>query len=166
MPGPQPTPIALTERQDKLLAAIVNGSTSEQRLVYRGRIILEIAATGGSNTEIATRLACTRPTVRKWRQRWLDAQKTLLALESDETMTDTALRREIEAVLADADRPGAPPTFSAEQVAQIIALACETPEHSDRPSSHWSNRDAFGVPTRRWPGVLLTRFHRTVSGGF
>lgn len=150
MPRPQPTPIALTKRQKKLLAAVVNGSTSEQRLAHRGRIILKIAATGSGNTQIAARLGSIRPTVRKWRQCRLEAQEALVALE---------------AVLADAPRPWTPPTFGAEQVVQIITLACETPEHSDRPISHWSNRDAFGVPTKRWLLVSFTRFHRTVSGG-
>ncbi len=33
------------------------------------------------------------------------------------------------------------PTFSAEQVVQIVALACEPPPDSDRPVSHWTPRE-------------------------
>lgn len=37
------------------------------------------------------------------------------------------LREAIEELLGDEARPGCPPTFSAERVCQLIALACETP---------------------------------------
>jgi transposase len=40
--------------------------------------------------------------------------------------------------LADEDRPGAPGQFTPEQVAQIYALACEPPENSGRPITHWT----------------------------
>jgi len=51
--------------------------------------------------------------------------------------------RELAAeILSDARRPGAPLKFSAEQVCQIIAVACEEPaEESARPISHWSRRE-------------------------
>ncbi len=44
----------------------------------------------------------------------------------------------IEFVLSDEPRWGAPVKFSAEQVVQIIAIACETPQLSGRPISQWS----------------------------
>lgn len=40
--------------------------------------------------------------------------------------------------LEDNERSGAPPTFSAQQVAMIIALACEKPSDTEVPVSHWS----------------------------
>ena len=44
----------------------------------------------------------------------------------------------IEEVLSDAPRPGAPVKFTAEQVTQIVAVACEDPENSDRAVTHWT----------------------------
>lgn len=41
-------------------------------------------------------------------------------------------------VLADEPRSGGPPKFSPEQVAAIIALACEPPGDSGLPISHWT----------------------------
>ena len=38
----------------------------------------------------------------------------------------------------DDDRPGAPPKFTPEQMAGIIALACEPPADSGLPVSHWT----------------------------
>jgi hypothetical protein len=43
--------------------------------------------------------------------------------------------------LADLPRPGAPAGISASQRCQIEALACEKPEGSERPISHWTGRE-------------------------
>lgn len=40
--------------------------------------------------------------------------------------------------LSDKPRPGAPPDFTAEQVTQIIALACSTPRDCGVELSHWT----------------------------
>ena len=52
--------------------------------------------------------------------------------------TDQDLQKLIIGVLTDVTRSGAPPRFSAEQVAGIIALACEPPADSGLPVSHWT----------------------------
>ena len=52
--------------------------------------------------------------------------------------TDPDLEKLIISVLTDVTRSGAPPRFSAEQVAGIIALACELPADSGLPVSHWT----------------------------
>ena len=44
-------------------------------------------------------------------------------------------------MLSDAPRPGAPGTFTAEQVAAIVAVACESPRLSDRPINRWTHRE-------------------------
>ena len=51
------------------------------------------------------------------------------------------LREAILDVLSDAPRPGALPTFQADQVARIAALACESPKLSGRPINHWTLRE-------------------------
>ena len=43
--------------------------------------------------------------------------------------------------LADAPRPGAPATFTLEQITQLYALACAPPEQYGRPISHWTPRE-------------------------
>ena len=52
--------------------------------------------------------------------------------------TDPDLEKLIISVLTDVTRSGAPARFSAEQVAGIIALACELPADSGLPVSHWT----------------------------
>ncbi len=89
------------------------------------------------NEQIAHQCACSPKTVRRWRARWAVAAPDLAALDADAP----ALRTLIAAVLADAPRPGAPPTFSAEQVVQIIATACTPPADSGRPVDAWTPRE-------------------------
>jgi transposase len=51
------------------------------------------------------------------------------------------LRETVVDILSDAPRPGTPATFTAEQVSQIVALACEPPKLSGRPIDHWTLRE-------------------------
>jgi putative transposase len=105
----------------------------QQQQVERAKIIL-LASSGTSNTEIAKSLGLDRNTVRCWRERWCEAAAGLAKVE--QSGNEKQLLSAIEAVLSDSYRSGAPPTFSSEQVVQIIALACET--DSDLAISHWT----------------------------
>ena len=87
------------------------------------------------NEEIAKEVQLNRQQVGIWRQRWRDAWESLCVWECREPQR---LREAILDVLADAPRPGAPPTFTADQVARIVALACESPKLSERPIQHWT----------------------------
>ena len=93
---------------------------------------------GMLNEEIALHVGLNRQQVGLWRQRWRDAWKPLCVWECTEPHR---LREAILEVLADAPRPGAPATFTAEQVSQIVALACEPPKLSGRPIDHWTPRE-------------------------
>ena len=57
------------------------------------------------------------------------------------TATDQELERFIIDSLRDKYRSGAPPTFRAQQVVQIVAIACEEPTASGYPISHWTPQD-------------------------
>jgi putative transposase len=43
--------------------------------------------------------------------------------------------------LRDAERKGAPATFTLEQIVQLFAIACESPESYNRPISQWTARE-------------------------
>lgn len=131
MPGPNPVSIDLSSQQQEALHRIMRRHLAPQRLVRRARIILE-AGQEASNTAIANRLQLNRDTVITWRRRYAEAQPILKDLPPDR------LGAAIESVLADRPRSGAPPTFSAEEVTQIMALACRDPETTGRPISHWT----------------------------
>lgn len=120
--------LTLTREERDALLAITRKSTAPQRLVLRARIIL-LAADGYPHGFIATKLSISNHTVGKWIRRWSD---------SNEDEDDT---RCVEDRLADVERPGTPPTYSAEQLAAIVAVACRTPESCGRPIEQWSRRE-------------------------
>jgi Homeodomain-like domain len=135
-PGPAPAPIAVSPAQQVVLTALLRRSSCPQALALRARIILG-AATGQRNEPLARQLGCTPKTVRKWRSRWAAAAAHLAHTDADQP----ALERAIAAALADAPRAGAPATFTAEQIVQIINLACRPPEQLGRPVTAWTPRE-------------------------
>jgi putative transposase len=130
-----------------LLQRFQRQQTADQRLVRRASLILALAANPCVDA-VARQLGLTRVTVRLWRDRWLAATPALQRAEQDQAPQQ--LRRLLEHLFDDAPRPGTPATFSPEQIVQIVAVACEPPEESDRPISHWTSRElADEVKKRR-----------------
>lgn len=121
-----------------ILQKIQRSTTAQQRLVQRVSVIL-MAFTGSLNMNIAKEVGLARKQVGLWRRRWQESFDALVAIECREP--HAALRRMIEEVLSDAPRSGSPGTFSAEQVTQILATACEPPGQSDRPIETWTGRE-------------------------
>jgi putative transposase len=159
MPGPKPRSIELTARQREILERLARRETNPQQLVRRCNIVLE-AANGANNTQVGQRLNIQRSTARTWRERWAAAAPALLLAE-EEGLDDKGLAELIEQVLADEPRPGAPSTFEPEQIAQIIALACEDPEESGRPVTHWTPQELADEAIKR--GIVTSISPRSVG---
>lgn len=128
MPGPKPPEVKLTNEERQGLEKLVRRHNTPQQIALRGRIILA-AADGKNNSQTAGELGITVKTARQWRNRWLILQP--IALD------DLSVKERLE----DLPRPGAPPGITADQRCQIEAMACEAPEESGRPISHWTNRE-------------------------
>jgi putative transposase len=146
MRGPTPRPIQLTSRQRAILEQIVRRATSVQREVLRARLLLAMAD-GQNNEQVARQWHVTVKAVRIWRRRWLAVADRLAAVEAEEA--DKALNALIRAVLDDQPRSGRPALFMAEQICSLIAVACEEPEASGRPISHWTPRELADEVVRR-----------------
>lgn len=156
--------IELNLEEQSALEKISRRAKAAQRLVKRAKIILKLAA-GQNHSQIARQLGIDRSQVIDWGKRWQAAQAELKELVGEEK----ALLEKIEEVLSDRARSGAPPTFTAEQIIQIVALACEKPEESGRPLSHWSQRELVDEAVKR--GIVERISDRSVgrflkSGGF
>jgi transposase len=137
MPG-KAAKVMLTEEQERILQRICRTTTQPQRLIQRARIIL-MAFAGSHNVDIAATVGLARKQVGLWRRRWQQSYEALVAIECRET--SAKLCRAVKEVLSDAPRRGSPGTFTAEQVTQIIAIACEPPEQSGRPVDRWTHRE-------------------------
>ncbi|MEO2036305.1 MAG: transposase [Planctomycetaceae bacterium] len=138
--------ILLTETQQDILQKITRSTTSAQRLMQRARVIL-LAFEGRRNDDIATLVKLNRKQVGLWRRRWKESFDALVSIECRET--GAALRRAVEDVLNDAQRSGTHGIFSAEQITQIMAIACEPPEHSARPVDHWTHSELADQAAKR-----------------
>jgi transposase len=113
--GPKLPELALTDDERATLQRWARRRTSSQALAERCRIVLACAE-GASNIEVARRLGVSRPTVTKWRSRFVT--------------------RRLEG-LADEPRPGAPRTITDEQVEGVIVT---TLEQTPADATHWSTR--------------------------
>jgi transposase len=122
----------------RTLKKIADSHTAAKSVSVRAHVVL-MAATGSTDRQVARALGITDKTVRRWRSRWNESFEALVALESKRK--DAAFGRDLEEVLSDAPRSGAPPTVSPEAVCQIIALACEHPAFSGRPITTWTGRE-------------------------
>jgi transposase len=134
MPG-SAAKIVITERQQAMLRQIAGASTSPVRLVQRAEIVLRAFA-GAENQAIAQAIGLDPTAVGVWRRRWAQSWRKLILIECGESQA--AFRRAIVAVLSDAPRSGNPGKFTAEQITLVLALACEPPEKSGRPITHWT----------------------------
>ena len=139
MPITKALRIKLSSRSEQLLQQIVRGTTNSYRLVRRAKLILG-AASGESNSSISRRLELDREQVALWRRRWKEQSEKLVTAE-EEQVTDKKLMALIEEILSDQPRPGTTKSFTVEQVVQIVAIACESPESSERPVSHWTPKE-------------------------
>lgn len=125
MPKSAPKPLKLDEGEREQLQQLVNRHHTPQQLALRASIIL-LADQGRNHQEIARELQISRDMARLWRARWLElSQKDVAVAER----------------LQDAERSGAPATFSLEQILQLFALACERPDVYGRPISDWTARE-------------------------
>jgi transposase len=113
--GPKLPPVALTDEERTTLERWAWRRSSSQALAERCRIVLACAE-GASKREVAERLGVSRPTVTKWRSRFVT--------------------RRLEG-LADEPRPGAPRHITDEQLERVIVT---TLEQVPKDATHWSTR--------------------------
>jgi homeodomain-containing protein/Homeodomain-like domain-containing protein len=170
MPWPKASPLAVSPRQRYELERLCRARTTPHAVVTRARIVCA-AADGTSTSQIAQRWGLSRNTVQLWRERWDAASASLQGAEAagaEGTAGGPAAERAegvlavaVRAVLADAPRPGTPPTFTPEQLCQIIAVACEPPGDSGRPLSQWTPRELADEAVTR--GIVERISARTVG---
>ena len=134
-------PLTLTADERQGLETLVRRHSTPQQVATRARSVLAAAA-GRPLVQIAHDVGLSRESVRLWRDRWLALQDIPLA--------DLSVAER----LADAPRPGAPARMTAEQVCQVVALACEAPVASGRPISQWTHQEIAAEIMRR--GIVDT----------
>lgn len=144
MPRLSAPPIILSEKQEQELLNITRKHKSQQRFVTRAKIILLAAANKGVR-EICRILGLSRDNVQRWRRRWINMPE-----EAD-----------VISRLSDMERSGKPATYTPEQICSIVAIACERPEDSGKPFTHWTQQEIADEAIER--GVVKNISQRSVG---
>ncbi|MAF52468.1 MAG: IS630 family transposase [Chloroflexi bacterium] len=114
-PGRPTPPLELTDDERETLLRWSRRPTTAQALAKRAQMILE-CADGKTNTAVAAELKVSKPTVGKWRSRFLS--------------------RGVDGLL-DEPRPGTPRKISDEDVERVLTMTLET---TPADATHWSTR--------------------------
>jgi putative transposase len=154
--------VTLTARQRACVEQIARRQTNAQRLVRRAKMLLAME-TGANNCQLARQMNLHRGTVRAWRRRWgaLPPKLEQLASEGGRDKVLTTVREE---ALTDILRSGTPATLTAEQIVQMVAVACENPAEAGRPSRQWTPREVADEVIQR--GIVETSSTRSVGRFF
>jgi hypothetical protein len=126
--------VELSENQKRILREYAVGTHTPLHLKTRSQIVL-YAADGWGNNAIERSMGLDPQTVKVWRDRYSIQYEELRHIESE---TPHKLRNSIKQILSDKQRPGRPSTFTDDQVAVIIALACTDPSQFNLSFSHWT----------------------------
>ena len=129
MPRLAPKPLTLEDKEQKELEKLLARHSTGQQIAKRAKIVL-LAAQGKNHRQIARELGLSREMARLWRERWLELKQEEVPI----------IKR-----LKDAERPGVPTKFTTEQVLNLFAIACESPEKYGIPISHWTSRELAEV---------------------
>lgn len=126
----------LTEEEKRIITKVSHSRTEEARLVERATLI-RLASEGQRVPQIAATLNLDEKTVRKWLKRF--AEEGL-------------------AGLSDAPRSGAPPRYTPEVKAEIVATALKRPRELGQPFGSWTfERLATYLQEERGVGMKKTR---------
>jgi transposase len=127
-------PIVLTASERHRLKKAAWGHKTPYQVRMRAQVVLH-AARGRSNARTARETGLHVDTVRRWRGRF-----------AAQGMSG----------LADRERSGRPPSFSALQAAQLKALACQLPAQTGVPLSRWSCPDLAREAVERGIAAFLS----------
>jgi len=142
-----------------------NKADTPYRLIERARLIL-MSADGVSNIEQARCLGVDRQRARRWRLRWAENEERLTTAER-EGVSEKDLVKLLQDLLADGERSGTPSKFTAEQLTQIIGVACELPTECGRPVTHWTPVELTAEVMQRGIVASISPRHvdRILKGG-
>lgn len=141
--------IQLTTQMYQILQQLSASRNVGNAIVARVKIIL-MGFQKQDNEIIASILGLCAKTVGMWRRRWRDSFAALLQMQFMEN--ESQFRRAIIECLSDAPRSGSPGKFTAQQIVEMIGIACESAENSGRPVTSWTGRELADESRKR--GVI------------
>ena len=145
MPLLAAAPVTVLPERREVLERLVRTHSTPQQTALRARIIVQ-AADGMGVRASARELGVWPKTVRYWRKRWRKA----------------ADRQSVPERLADCTPLGsAGDVHGRTDLGALVAMTCEKPSESERPISHWSQREIADEAMRR--GLIASISQRSVG---
>ena len=132
--------VTIPKEEKKILRSITNKRSKNADVVERSKILLQYQETG-SKKKTAESLGSTWDKVNRWVNRWNEKEPERLEMEQmyqENELTEDGYQTELEKLLQDDYRCGAPVKFTESEKQQIIALATQKPEDAGVPITHWS----------------------------
>ena len=126
--------VIMTSSMEELLKTWSKAYTVLEYLKTRSRILL-FAQQGLNNREIAKKLSIHYNTVSLWRNRFVAEYPRLSVVEE---RNPDELKQEMEIVLSDLPRSGAPLEYDNTVRLKIKLIACQNPKEYGFEASHWS----------------------------
>lgn len=123
--------------EKSILHKIVCSKTLGSSLRERSQIVLA-ASEGVTNRQIVRDHGIEEHRVGIWRNRWAEQHESWKQL--DPALRPKMSQKLVCRWLVDAKGRGKKPTITEEQRALILAVACEPPEQSGYPHTHWTDR--------------------------
>jgi len=144
--GIQAALVKLDTQESAILRKIIRSKTLDDSLKDRAQIVLA-ASEGVTNRQIVREHGFEEHRVSQWRTCWHEFHEHWKQL--DPKLRPKMSAKLIRRWLVDAEGHGADATITEEQRALILAVACESPEKSGYPHTHWTNRLLAAVGIRR-----------------
>ena len=132
--------VTIPKEEKNLLGRLATKRSKNADVVERSKIILQYKETG-SKTKTAESLGSTWDKVNRWVNRWNEKEPERLEMDQlyqANELTRDGYQAELEKLLEDDYRCGAPVKFTESEKQQIIALATQKPEDAGVPITHWS----------------------------
>lgn len=158
--------VTMTENIGAVVDRMLGAPSRVSARLHQRLQIVKMASDGKLNVEIARGLNVDPQRVRRWRKRWARRSGQLEAAEK-RMLADGEMESIVAEILADRLRSGAPAKFCAEQLTKLIGVACEKPEDSGIPTSHWTAQDLAKEIQRRgiFDSISARHVGRFLKGG-
>ena len=124
----------MTQEEQAETARLARSRTAEARKTERAKIVL-LAQAGNGTTQISQEMKKVRPQILHWIKRFNEFG--LAGLE-------------------DEPRSGRPPTYSPEQVSEVVAAALTSPQELGQPFASWT-LDRLAVYLHEVKGIAIKR---------
>lgn len=160
------TTVTMTDKIGSVVDRLLGASSRVSARLHQRLQIVKMASKGKQNVEIAGELNVDPQRVRRWRKRWARRHDQLEAAEK-RMVSERELENIVANTLTDKLRSGAPPKFTAEQLTKLMGVACEKPEDSGIPTSHWTAQDLAKEAQRRgiFDSISARHVGRFLKGG-